>query len=362
MILGFMLLVVGHEAGHWMTARMFGFKTPVFSIGFGPRQIKLKLFGKERTIPTSLVLGTFWETEFRLSPIPLGGYVAIPELGDETSGKDPIAASKFAPWKRAVVASAGIVMNMLMAVAIIFALNAHYGEPYAKVTSTYVATAPAQNSIAATAGLQSGDVFVSVDGTAVTTPEELAAAVKQDAGKTATIVVRRNGQDVTIVVTPDKDGHIGVALGAAGVRAFNKVGIVKAGHDAVTQSADMFWQTAKGVGMMLHIVPRPPSIPQEALAVHGPVGIVNFGATAYAQGGLWSLWMILAVISINLALLNLLPIPLLDGGHLLFIGIEKLRGKPLSKELQGRIMSFFFMLLIMLAVLALFNDITKPIG
>ena len=124
MVLGLCLLITIHELGHWFVARLFGFKTPVFSIGFGPRK-------------WSIVLGKFWDTEFRLAPILAGGYVSIPELQDETTAQellkdDPNAAKDlkvFPVWQRICVAAAGVVFNVVSAVIMLFALFAFVGEP-----------------------------------------------------------------------------------------------------------------------------------------------------------------------------------------------------------------------------------------
>src|ERR1700734_334186 len=123
-VLGLMFLIVGHEFGHWIVARLCGMWTPVFSIGFGPRKY-------------SLILGKFWDTEFRLSPIPLGGYVALPEMGDETSseeiarslGTEPRTFKKFPIWQRLLVAVAGVVMNIIIAAVLFFGIFAFKGQP-----------------------------------------------------------------------------------------------------------------------------------------------------------------------------------------------------------------------------------------
>ncbi len=165
MILSLTFLITIHEGGHWIVARLLGFQTPVFSIGFGPRK-------------WSIVLGKFWNTEFRLAPILAGGYVSLPEMQDETTAKELLEQQgvelkelRFFPvWKRIAVALAGVTFNFIGAVAMLFLAFAFIGEPTTKVHSTNVATLTQTVTIAKDAGIQPGDTFVSVGGKAVGNP------------------------------------------------------------------------------------------------------------------------------------------------------------------------------------------------
>lgn len=352
MIVGIMFLILIHEFGHWIVARMLGFQTPVFSIGFGKRS-------------WSLVLGKFWDTEFRLSPILLGGYVSIPELQDETTAKemlgDKLKDYTFFPvWKRMAVAVAGVTMNILFAIVAIAALFAFIGQPKMEINSTNVRALDPAVTIAQDAGLKPGDVFVSVDGQPIKLPEDLLKAVQAKKNEPTTILVSRNGAPVAVQVTPNADGRIGVQIGVDAVQTNEKMDAWTATKTGVSTSFNRMGAMLKGFGMMLGIVEKPAAMPDAALEMHGIVGIVQVGAQAFDQGMFAFVWM-LAMISLNLAIINILPIPMLDGGHMLFFTIEKIRGKPIAIETRNRISSVFFMLLVGLMVWGLVNDIVKPI-
>lgn len=356
MILGLMFLILVHEFGHWIVARMFGFKTPVFSIGFGKRE-------------WSWVIGTFWETEFRLSPILLGGYVSIPELQDETTAKElmkdnPEAQNLkvFPVWQRMLVAVAGVVMNILTAFVIFASLLFFIGQPEAQITGTNITgLSPQQITIAEDAGLKPGDKFVTIDGVKIVTPQDLIDTLQDHKNQTVTVVVDRNGQNQSFQVTPNADGHIGINLGVDSVVNYHKQSfgdsVANGAKQTVAQLVGMF----KGIGMMVGLVEPPPNLPDGATDVHGVVGIVQIGAGAFSQGA-FAFLSIVALISLNLAVLNILPIPLLDGGHIMFYTIEAVRGKPVSMKTRALLSNLFFMLLIWLMLYGLFNDITKPIN
>jgi len=332
------VLIIVHEFGHWIAARAFGFKTPVFSIGFGKRE-------------HSLILGKFWDTEFRLSPILLGGYVSIPELGDETSdGKEP---HRFFPiWKRFIVASAGVVMNVLVAALLIYGLFATVGKPHYEVQGLYinqvVAAGPAQD-----AGLQAQDRIVSVDGKTIVTLPDLQSALAEQRNEPTAFVVEREGVRQTITVTPDGDGKIGVALGATQQLVYEQLGPVEAAGEAVSATGSSIKAMYVGLGQMVGLVPAPEGTDT---SVHGIIAIVSIGSQAFSDSLFSFIWL-MAMISLNLAVINYLPVPLLDGGHVLFMAVEKVRGKAVSMATRSKISMIFLVLLLMLMFTGVFNDI-----
>ena len=352
MVAGIMFLILIHEFGHWIVARTLGFQTPVFAIGFGKRS-------------WSLVLGKFWNTEFRLSPILLGGYVSIPELQDETTAKEQMGEefksyNFFPVWKRMAVAVAGVVMNILFAIVAIAMLFALIGEPTTNINATKIRGLDTTVTIAHDAGLQPGDVFVSVDGKTIKVPQDLQNAIAAKKNQPATVVVSRNGQPVEVKLTPNADGRIGIALDVEATRSYEKMDAWTATKTGVSTSFNSMGAMLKGFGMMLGIVEKPAAMPDAALEMHGIVGIVQVGAQAFDQGIFAFVWMV-AMISLNLAIINILPIPMLDGGHMLFFTIEKIRGKPISLETRAKLSNFFGLLLLMLMFWGLFNDFAKPI-
>ena len=351
MVLGLTFLITIHEMGHWVVARLLGFQTPVFSIGFGPRK-------------WSIVLGKFWNTEFRLAPILAGGYVSIPEMQDETTAKELLKQQgveagnlRFFPvWKRIAVAVAGVTFNFLGAIAMLFLLFACLGEPSTKVTSTVVTSLTPQVTIAQNAGIKAGDIFVSVDGKSVVSPEDLNKALAASKGHPVAVAVKRGNDVVVVNVTPNQDGHIGVGIDVNGDQIYKPVPLTKAASDAGRISTYMLTQTVKGVGMMVGLVPRPPAVPSSAMEVRGIVGIVQMGAAAYGQGVFNFVWF-LVVISMNLIVMNMLPLPVLDGGHVVFFLVEKITGKPVDARVKGKLFSIFVFLLAALFLLGFFNDI-----
>lgn len=354
-IAGLMLLVTIHEFGHWIVARMFGMWTPVFAIGFGPRKF-------------SLILGKFWDTEFRLSPIPLGGYVAIPELGDETNaeeiakqfGQEPRELRKFAIWKRMCVAVAGVVMNSLFAAVLVFGLYTIKGQPVPHITSTFVAEVMTTNvTIASQAGLQANDVITGVDQVRtidVFDPTTLQSHLKTQAGKPVVMHITRAGQPMDVTVTPNADGLIGIKIGVTQKITYREMSLGEAATRSVSVTATSLGDIFHALGGMLGLVHTTQNVEP-----HSIVGIFQVGASAWEAGGLQFI-TILFSLSLNLAVFNILPVPMLDGGYVLFMTIEKIRGRPLSAETQNKLKSMFLFLLLGLFIWGLVNDFTHPIG
>lgn len=355
MILGLCLLITIHELGHWLVARLCGMQTPVFSIGFGKRE-------------WSLVLGKFWETEFRIAPILAGGYVSIPELLDETSlneaaknGDLPKNLRVFPVWQRIAVAAAGVTFNMISAVLMVFLLFTFWGQPDYKVNSTYIRDLSSQVTVARDAGLQPKDQFVSVDGRQVVSPDDLSAALKANKEKPVQVVVKRGSGDVTVTVTPTKDGTIGIVLGANAERIYKEMSVGDAAVNSVKVTGNVLDMTFKGFGMMLGLVEKPANISDADMEVRGIVGIVQMGAGALGTGAFDFIWFLM-VISINLAVMNILPIPVLDGGHIVFFLIEGVTGKPVNPRTKALLSNIFVMLLLALFALGLFNDLKHIVG
>lgn len=353
MLLGLVALILVHEFGHWFVARIFGFKTPVFSIGFGPRR-------------WSIILGRFWQTEFRLSPILLGGYVSIPELQDEStarqilteSGHESPEVKTFPIWKRTMVAVAGVTMNVVFCLVAMFATFAIVGKPHAVVDNVYVHSVSNEVVIARDAGIQPNDQFVSVDGVEIKHPDDLVKALGANKSEPTTVVVRRGQQEVTIHLTPDANGKIGIVMGVNQHLDFVAISTAQAASEAGRVTVEGTKNVVHGFAIMLKLAPAPQGADT---SVHGFVGIMQMGNNAF-EAGLFNFIWFLSMMSLNLAVFNILPFPILDGGYLIFFAIEKVRGKPVSAELRNRIFSFAFMALMALMVLGLYNDFARPIN
>lgn len=331
-------LVIAHEFGHWIVARLCGFEVPTFSVGMGsaPR----------------LLLGKFWGTEFQMTPWLLGGYVAI-NPSDEQFATAPA-------WKRAAVLVAGVVMNVIVAMAIVFGLFAFQGEQQVELKNLAVSQLDSKVTIARDAGMQPGDKIVTMDGQAVSSFDQFRGYLATHKGVKLSLGVERAGETLQIDVTPNAEGRIGfMPTGDVSV-SYKPVGVFQAAQRSVQLVIDSTFAMGKGLLMMVGLMPTPEALPEGAADVHGVVAIVQIGSTAF-QNGFYSFAMMVALISLNLAFFNILPIPLLDGGHLLFIGIEKVTGRRVGPEIQGVISLVFLVLLLSLTAFGLFNDIFHPI-
>ena len=365
------VMIIVHEFGHWIVARRLGFQTPVFGFGLP--------FGGH------LKLGNWKETEFRFHWFVLGGYVAIPELGDE-SGDEMLKEmphlkpmKSFPVWKRACVASAGVAFNILFAYLICLIMVATVGPPSSKgnvvITNLLDSSSPSvngsfkPNSIAKDAGFMPGDVILKANYINIKEPAQLVQIVMSSPGKQVLIKVKRNyienekqkSETLNIKVTPNSEGTIGIGLGLSTNGEYDKPSrnpLVWTGQAfqvlsewTVNMIIGLFLMIMNMVGMAPNGTPR-----INADDLHGIVAIVSVFAQAitidFREIYRWT-----ALISVNLAIINLLPIPALDGGHLLFMAIEKVRGKKLAESIQQKAIQTGFVLLIMLMFFVLFNDI-----
>ena len=346
------VLVFVHELGHYLVARRNGVRVEVFSIGFGP-----ELFGwNDRA-------GTRW----KFSAIPFGGYVkmfgdADPASmpGDRLSGMTPEERAvsfhhKRLPQRAAVVA-AGPLANFLFAIVALAVIFVFKGQPFTPPEVAQVQP----NSAAAAGGILPGDVIVAIDGRAIARFETVIESVQLNTGTPMEIVVKRAGAQVPLHVTPqiitetDRFGfsHRMPRLGIIG----DKVDYVQRNPaGALWYGAEETWNltrvTLKAVGQM--ITGR-----RSSEELSGPVGIIRKSGEV-AQGGFFPMLWFAAVLSVNLGLINLFPIPVLDGGHLLFYAAEAIRGKPLGQRAQEYGFRLGLALVLTLMVFATWNDLVQ---
>jgi regulator of sigma E protease len=341
-VLGILIFV--HEFGHFIVARKLGVGVTKFSFGFGP-----KLFGVRRG-----------ETEYLVSAIPLGGYVKL--VGESDGDEVPVEqrgrsfSHKPVTVKMAVVA-AGPLGNLLFAVLVFWVVFLG-GVP--ALTPKIGNVLP--DSPAARAGLQGGDVVVRVGAEAVSTWEELAARIKREgAGRELSLTVRRDGKEFTVAVSPEiregrsifgekvQEPKIGIVAGQEIVR--QKMGPVSALLRAGRETGKLVELTAMTVVKLLTRV-----VPSDTLG--GPILIAQL-AGDQARQGVSPFAYFLGLLSVNLGILNLLPIPILDGGHILFFSIEALRHKPLSPQARALAQQVGLAIILMLTALVFYNDIAR---
>lgn len=352
------VLIIVHEFGHFSVARFFGFQTPVFGFGlpFGPYW----------------VAGHRWGTEFRIHAAMLGGYVAIPELGDETNARDdtygvPLKPfRKFPIWQRALVAFAGVGFNILFAWLVMFIMLATFGEP---VQNVVIRQLPPENPIAAQAGVKVGDKVIAIDTQKVDTPDDVVSYLSKRPETPVTLHVLRGKEPVDLPMTTNANGKVGMALVTKGPIHYSKVDAnpIQLVGMSTERLGKLTGNMVDALGMMVSNVgnsishPQPKKVPGAAPQmgiedVHGILAVVTLGAEIAKQD--WSqLFLFTIMISLDLAIINLLPWPALDGGHLAFMAFEAVRGKPMAERHQGEIVKWGFISLLLLMAVIMFNDV-----
>jgi regulator of sigma E protease len=341
-VIGLGLLIVFHEFGHFLLAKMSGVGVLTFSVGFGP-----KLWVKKKG-----------ETEYALSAFPLGGYVKM--VGEDPDEEVQLAdiERSFAHknlGKRIAIVVAGPGFNLLLAVVLLMLVFTFYGVP---VMSTQV-SAVEGGSPAEQAGIMKGDRIVAIDGRAVTEWDELSSGIKGSGGKSLSLEIRRGTENIKMTVQPARkegrnifgerkdDWMIGIGSQVTIEKGKPGLAIVKAFYQ--TYEYSKLTLTAFYKMMLGEVSPR---------NIGGPILIAQM-AGQQAQEGVGSFLAFLAVLSINLGVLNLLPVPVLDGGHLLFFLVEAVIRKPISVKYREMAQQVGICLLALLMVYAFYNDIVR---
>ncbi len=344
------VLVFVHEMGHFWIARRNGVRVEVFSIGFGPE-----------------IVG--WtdkhQTRWKISALPLGGYVRM--FGDANAMSEPDeAVQAMTPEERAVsfhhkpvgqraaVVVAGPIANFLLAIFAFACLFTIVGQPF---TSPVIGQVD-PSSAAARAGFEAGDRILSINGTRIERFQQVIQIVEVGLGEPLTVEVAREGKTTTLRAVPDvierRDnfGHR-YQIGRLGLRA---KGVEYVRYDplsslwrATEETASLTMATLKAIGQMV-------AGTRSTDELQGPIGIGKMAGDV-AEGGIVPLVWFLAVLSLNLGLINILPIPMLDGGHLLFYALEAIRRRPLAPRVQDYGFRIGLTLVFLLMVFATWNDL-----
>ncbi len=359
------VLVLAHEFGHYMAARLCGVKAEEFGFGFPPRLIGfVRENGRWQRVPMNTEK-TFASTIWSINWLPLGGFVRM--KGEEGKpGETDAFVSKSLP-KRFFILAAGVCMNWLVA-TLIFAAGFMFGVPsdlegapaHAKIQGAHIElTQIVTDSAADKAGLKAGDTILAIqDRPATTVPETLTQLQTVSlAGTPFSMKVSRKGQEQTVSVTPafvpalNRPG-VGVGIAHVGVISFPW-------YQAIPQGAVMTYQYTKAILFALGSLVKTIFVHHEVPAdVSGPVGIAVMTGKVVEQG-MWPLLQFAALLSINLAVVNFLPIPALDGGRALFVLIESIRRKRFHPNWEAMIHRVGFMALLSLVLLVTIHDVRQ---
>ena len=371
-IIVFGLVVFVHELGHFIAAKLTGVYAPRFSIGFGPSLLK-KRYG---------------ETEYVLAALPLGGYVRMASREDEATafleggsensavtpgsakdGFDPNAMIPFSPkpipeerWfeskplpARLFIMLAGVTMNAVLAYTIYVGLLLHSGVP----TPVPIAAVVNPGKPAALAGIQVGDSIASLNGRPLENWQILLDSIGASAGKPLSLGLVRKGEAVTVTVTPESepvtDPETGVKrprgrIGMIADVGFTPISVPQAFVEAWRITIDNGGKIFTALGSLVRGV--------GLKDLGGPIAIAQVSVQA-AQGGIESLLLLVALISINVAVFNLLPIPILDGGQIVLNVAETIKGSAFSTRTRERILKGGLLIIGLLFVTVMFNDISR---
>lgn len=345
------VLVVVHEGGHYLAGRWFGVKIDAFAFGFGR-----ELFGFDDK------RGTRWK--FNL--VPLGGYVKF--TGDMNAASQPDAALAalsaaerdglflFKPlWQRAIIVAAGPMINFVFAILILAGVYMALGHPSTPpVVSAVIADGPA-----AAAGIKAGDRIIAIDGSAIDRFEDIASAAMVNAGSPMAVEFERAGVAKTVTITPkivetrdrfggvSRHGRLGIAR--SGQQVVEQVGPIKALYFGVIDT----WGITKSIGRTLRQI----VLGERSLDELG--GPIKTGQMTGQQAslGVLSFIVFMAFFSINLGFINLIPIPMLDGGHLLLYAVEAVRRQPIGAKVQEWAFMSGFAAIMTLMVVLTWNDL-----
>lgn len=347
------LVVFFHELGHFLIGRWCGVKTDTFSLGFGP-----EIFGFDDRH------GTHW----RLAAVPLGGYVKFHGDLNGASIDAGRAVARMSPqeraisflsqkvWKRAAIVAAGPIANFVLAIVIFASIFYVNGRPIVLPMVGSVAA----DSAAEAAGFQSGDRIVSIDGTKIGSFEDVQRVV-QSAETQLHFQVNRGGKLIDLFATP-RPGDVATRFGKIRIRILG-VGADSNPENMRVEHYDFASSVMQAASEVRFIVVRTGTYVKGLVAgqesadqLSGPIGIAE-ASGAMAKRGLAALLDLAAIVSVSVGLLNLMPIPLLDGGHLLYYAIEAVRGKPMNERAQHIGYNVGFALVASLIAFATYNDV-----
>lgn len=322
-ILMFCVLIFVHELGHFIAAKASGVKVNQFALGMGPALFKFKR----------------GETEYSLRLLPIGGFCAME--GEDEESEDSRAFNNKPAWKKTIIVVAGSFMNLVLAIILMTIVVYHIG------TATTTVASLVEDSPAVEAGIMEGDRIVKIDGQEIEQWSDVSAAVGAASGDQVNLVVERNGREVELLSSlKEQDGRRMIGITPT---------LEKSVGSALINGPKVTWNMTKS---MYDILKQLFTGQVSTKELTGPVGIIYMvGETSKA--GMINFFYLMALISLNLAIINMLPIPALDGGRLLFIIVRKFTGKAITDEMEGKIQAAGLLLLFALMIYVTWNDIIR---
>lgn len=321
-------MIVIHELGHYSVGRKFGFKIEKFFIGFGP-----KVYAKVKN-----------GIEYSLRAFPIGGAVLF--YGEDEGVKDTLSFNSQKAWKRFLVILAGPIMNLILGIILAVMTLSIYGD-FTPVISTIEAGTPA-----AQADLKVGDEIIAIDNQNIDFYTEALTTLQSHSNEAITLTVKRNDEYINTTVNyyydkeVEKD-RIGVVIG-------QKRRTFSLSESILLSFKWIFYLVSQMLGVLWGLITGVVS----TSSVVGPVGTISYIGEA-VRTGFESILRLGCLITVNLGVFNILPLPALDGGRLVFIGLEWLRGKPISREKEGAVHFIGFVLLMLLMVVFTYKDIVR---
>lgn len=338
-IIIFTLVALIHELGHFFSAKKAGIRVLEFGIGFGPKLFSIKK----------------GDTVYAINLLPILAYVSIAGESEDEASKEVPENEKFYAkplWSRFKVAFNGAFMNIVSAFVVLTLIFIFVGVP--KKISNEIETI-VKGSVAEKVGLKQGDIVQSINGKSVIKMEDAIDQIHQSGGKTLTLSILRGSKTLNIKAIPQYDPKLKVALiGFSPKSVYEKVGFLNALYYGAQQTVSM-------IALMFIILAKLFTGAISLRNLAGPVGIAQITGQ-YAQSGMLSLLHFFAFLSVNIGVVNLLPLPALDGGRIIFILLEALRRKPISRELETKIHQWGMMGLLALAALVTISDVMRMMG
>ena len=338
-IVGLAVLIVVHEAGHMMVARWMGMRVEQFSVGFGPSLIR-------------------WRgdvTTFQIALIPLGGYVKIAGMNphEQLPEDDPGSYANKAPWRRFLVILAGPLTNYLFAVLIMVGVYAAWGLPQPKEVVGGIRSVLAGEA-AFKAGLKPGDRILTISGVKLTSNNQARKLIQASKGKPMMVVVSRDGKKVTAAVTPKKSGkRFLIGVGFDYVLTFHPL---SAGQALLAGVLFPVEKSMMALGNLGALFTGQVGVDQ----MGGPVAIVRQLKLSFDSGLLTALTF-MALLNVLLGVFNLLPLPALDGGRLIFLSFTLITRRPVNQRIENAVHMVGFIILLGLLLLLTFGDTAKII-